>query len=55
MARWQIHTGDVLDVLRALPDNSAHGMLTDPPAGISFMGRAWDSDKGGARRVDRVA
>lgn len=35
--------GDVMDVLPTLPDNHFHGMLTDPPYGLSFMGREWDS------------
>ena len=28
-------------------DNSVDACVTDPPAGISFMGKDWDSDKGG--------
>lgn len=44
---WTVHEGDALDVLRKLPDCSAHALVTDPPAGISFMGREWDGDKGG--------
>lgn len=28
-------------------DKSVHAVVTDPPAGISFMGKEWDSDKGG--------
>lgn len=47
MAEWEVVTGDCLEVLRGLPDNSFHSMVTDPPAGIGFMGRDWDSDKGG--------
>lgn len=39
--------GDCLDVLRTLPDASVDAVITDPPAGISFMGKVWDSDKGG--------
>lgn len=39
--------GDALEVLRTLPDNSVDAIVTDPPGGISFMGREWDSDKGG--------
>ena len=39
--------GDALAVLRTLPDNSLDAIVTDPPAGISFMGKHWDSDKGG--------
>jgi hypothetical protein len=37
-----IHTGDVLEVLREYPDNHFHGMLTDPPYMLSFMGKSWD-------------
>jgi hypothetical protein len=46
-ARWQIVPGDALEVLRAQPDASFDAMLTDPPAGIAFMSRDWDKDKGG--------
>jgi site-specific DNA-methyltransferase (adenine-specific) len=42
--------GDCLDVLRTLPDASVDAVVTDPPAGISFMGRAWDGDLGGRGR-----
>lgn len=34
--------GEALDVLRALPENTADAMVTDPPSGIDFMGLAWD-------------
>lgn len=53
-----LHHGDCLDVLRAddygydwnlgyrsarmLPDNSVDAVITDPPYGIAFMGKAWD-------------
>lgn len=33
--------------MRTLPSDSFDAMLTDPPAGIGFMGRSWDSNKGG--------
>lgn len=36
--------GDVLRALKALPDNSVHAFLSDPPYGIRFMGRKWDYD-----------
>lgn len=39
--------GDCLEVLRTLPDASVDAVVTDPPAGVSFMGREWDTDKGG--------
>lgn len=34
--------GDCLEVMRALPDNSIHAVVTDPPYGLSFMGKHWD-------------
>lgn len=39
--------GDCLEVLRTLESDSLDSLVTDPPAGISFMGKGWDSDKGG--------
>lgn len=38
---------DCLSALRELPDGSLDSLVTDPPAGISMMNAAWDSDKGG--------
>ena len=31
----------------ALPFVQAHSVVCDPPAGIGFMGKGWDKDKGG--------
>lgn len=42
-----LHQGDSLVILKTLPDNSIDSLVTDPPAGISFMGKDWDDDKGG--------
>jgi site-specific DNA-methyltransferase (adenine-specific) len=39
-----IHHGDCLEVLRTLPDNSVDAVVTDPPYGLSFMGKRWDYD-----------
>jgi DNA modification methylase len=39
--------GDCLEELKALPERSVDSLVTDPPAGISFMGKAWDHHKGG--------
>jgi site-specific DNA-methyltransferase (adenine-specific) len=33
--------------LRAFSPNRFDALVTDPPAGIGFMGKEWDSDKGG--------
>ena len=43
----EILHGDCLEVMRAMESASVDAVVTDPPAGISFMGRAWDHDKGG--------
>lgn len=42
-----LHNGDCLEVLKTLPDSSVDSIVTDPPAGINFMGKNWDKDKGG--------
>jgi hypothetical protein len=39
--------GDCLEILKRAPSDYADSLVTDPPAGISFMGKDWDSDKGG--------
>jgi len=49
--------GDCLEKLRELPDCSVDACVTDPPYGLSFMGKAWDYDVPGAdvwREVLRV-
>lgn len=43
----EIYCGDCADVLRELGDACATSIITDPPAGISFMGKDWDGAKGG--------
>lgn len=39
--------GDCLELLRAMRPDSIDALVTDPPSGIGFMGKTWDSDKGG--------
>ena len=39
-----LHQGDCLEVLRTIPDNSIDSVVTDPPYGLSFMGKKWDYD-----------
>lgn len=36
--------GDCLEVLKRLPDCSVDAVVTDPPYGLSFMGKKWDYD-----------
>lgn len=39
--------GDCAEELGWLEDASVDAVVTDPPAGIAFMGKDWDKDKGG--------
>ena len=36
--------GDSLDKLQDLAENSVDTIITDPPYGLSFMGKRWDYD-----------
>lgn len=38
----QLIRGDCLEEMKKLAENSAHSVVTDPPYGIRFMGKAWD-------------
>ena len=40
----RLYHGDCLDVLRDMPENSIDSIVTDPPYGLSFMGKRWDYD-----------
>ena len=44
MSTSTIIVGDCLEIMRGMPDASVHAIVTDPPYGISFMGKGWDSD-----------
>lgn len=39
-----LYHGDCLEVLRTLPNCSIDAIVTDPPYGLSFMGKRWDYD-----------
>jgi hypothetical protein len=39
---YQNINGDCLDVMASMPDNSFTACITDPPYGLSMMGRGWD-------------
>lgn len=39
-----IYSGDNMEFLATLPDNFADSIVTDPPYGLSFMGKKWDYD-----------
>jgi len=39
-----LYHGDCREVLQSLPAESVHAVVTDPPYGLSFMGKRWDYD-----------
>lgn len=43
---FEILTGDNKLTLKTLADNSVDAIITDPPYGIDFLGRAWDANTG---------
>jgi DNA modification methylase len=43
---WQIIQGNNVDHLRQFPDNHFDSIVTDPPYGIDFLGKAWDANTG---------
>ena len=43
----RIIVGDCLEVLKGFESDSIDSLVTDPPAGIGFMGKEWDHHKGG--------
>lgn len=47
MKKPELLNGDCLDVLAWLEPNSIDALITDPPAGINFMNKEWDHNKGG--------
>lgn len=44
MKNVDLRLGDCLEVLKELEDNSIDSIVTDPPYGLSFMGKKWDYD-----------
>ena len=40
----KIINGNSLEELKTFPDNYFHSVVTDPPYGLSFMGKKWDYD-----------
>jgi len=47
MSRIELFNGDCLEVMRGIADGSVDSIITDPPAGIAFMNKEWDKNKGG--------
>lgn len=42
--KYEIHHSDCLAFMQTLPDNHVDAIVTDPPYGLSFMGKKWDYD-----------
>lgn len=40
---YNLILGDCLKELKKFNDNSIDSVISDPPAGISFMGESWDT------------
>lgn len=47
MTTFRLLHGDCREVLKAIPEASIDACVTDPPYGIGFMGREWDTFKPG--------
>lgn len=50
---YRLHLGDCLEVLLTLQANSIDTVITDPPSGISFMGKSWDNHSKYTPRTDK--
>jgi site-specific DNA-methyltransferase (adenine-specific) len=44
MSEVKLLTGDSVEVLKGLADNSVDSIVCDPPYGLSFMNKKWDYD-----------
>lgn len=51
MNNEQVVCSDCLEHMRTMPDNSVDAIVTDPPYGLSFMGKEWDSFGTDTRQV----
>lgn len=48
-----LYLADCIEAMRTMPDNSIDSVVTDPPYGIRFMGKAWDGEDIEARTAAR--
>ena len=46
MSEYKIHQGNNIDILKTLEDASVDSVVTDPPYGIEFLAKDWDSNTG---------
>lgn len=50
-----LRLGDCIEILKTLPDNSVDSIVTDPPYGIGFMNKEWDSPQKHKELIEREA
>lgn len=50
----RLYHGGALSALHALPSRSVHALVTDPPAGIAFMGKTWDRGSAFINRLRQI-
>jgi site-specific DNA-methyltransferase (adenine-specific) len=48
-----LRLGDCLEVLKTIPDNSIDSVVTDPPYGIGFLNKEWDSPQKHKELIER--
>ena len=56
---WEIRQGDCIELMRAMEPESVDAIVCDPPYGLGFMGKAWDTigdvGRGARARTERAA
>ena len=52
--KYELHHGDCREVMATMADESVDAIVTDPPYGLSFMGKGWDHGVPGVQ-FDAVA
>jgi DNA modification methylase len=50
----QLEQADCLTVLAAIDNDSIDALITDPPAGIAFMGKDWDKSQDFITRMEEI-
>jgi DNA modification methylase len=56
---WRIVEGECVEAMRAMPEASVDAVVCDPPYGLGFMGKEWDTigdtGRGARARSERAA
>ena len=54
MTEWEIQQGDCSAVLASMAEHSVDACVTDPPYGLGFMGKEWDTFKPGVHQERKL-